>query len=166
MIKKLPITILIALFPFLIMAAILLAVYLGTFRKFGLLAVFIALFLALIITVASVAGLIHMIVTWKAREALLANLIIKILYIPVHAFLYLLALAMGNPFLFLLIPVPVIISVMFLGFTGTVALPGIIKGYRDGAYQLPAAVIFCLFSYWYLADIAIAVIAYVKSRKR
>lgn len=165
MIKKILITVLLALVPFLIIGIVLLSLYLGIFQKFGGFAVPIALILILLVTIASVAGLIHMIIRWEAGEVSLANLVIKIIYAPIHALLYLIMMGMGNPFLFMLMPLPLIISLILMTFTGTLSLPAVIKGYANGNYRLPAAVIFCLLSYCYMADLIAAVIVFIKTRR-
>ena len=152
MIKKILITVLLALVPFLIIGIVLLSLYLGIFQKFGGFAVPIALILILLVTIASVAGLIHMIIRWEAGEVSLANLVIKIIYAPIHA-------------LFMLMPLPLIISLILMTFTGTLSLPAVIKGYGNGNYRLPAAVIFCLLSYCYMADLIAAVIVFIKTRR-
>lgn len=163
--RKLPI-LFIAFFPYLI-ALVTYFIFRNEVSKSSLTTFAVSIsVLVLFFAIVSIAVIIHMIFKWEAQEALLANLIVKAVYIPIHLALFFLMMAMGNPFLFIFMFLPVLISMVFMGVTGTVALAGIVKGYRKGTYRLSTAIIFGILSYCYIVDIIIAIVTYVKTKRR
>ena len=54
---------------------------------------------------------------------------------------------------------------MLLCATGVIAVAGIIKGYYEKKYTLPVAIVYGILSFFYIIDIAAAILAYQKSKK-
>ena len=120
----------------------------------------------IILFIVYIPTLICMICKWKSKTVMLINLLIKIIYIPVHFVLFLLIGAFGNPFLLILMPIPFIISIMFMGMTGTLSVAANINAYKSGNYKLSNAIIYSLLSYCYIVDIVVAIITFVKVNKK
>ena len=112
----------------------------------------------------AILAIIFIVFKWNEKDALLFNLLVKIVYIPVHLILFVVMLGMGNPFLFMLMFIPLIISLMFMGITGTIALAGIISGYRIGIFKLSTSIIYGILSYCFIIYVIVAIIAYIKAR--
>ena len=112
-----------------------------------------------------VATLICIVCKWDSRSVMLINLLMKIIYIPVHSVLLLLAGAMANPFLLVLMPIPFFMSVVFMAMTGTISVAANVNFYRNGNYKFSRAFVYSLLSYCYVADIVVAIITYINARK-
>lgn len=125
--------------------------------------IIMATIMIMIFLISFIATIIHMIFTWDSKNVLFFNLLIKLVYLPLHLILFIIMGGMANPFLLILIPVPLIISSIFMGITGTIFVVAIIKDYRN--YKLSKIVIYCLLSYCYITDIIIAIMAYIKATK-
>ena len=119
-----------------------------------------AAIMIILFVVSIIMTVIDVISKWNSKTALLFNLLLKIIYVPVHIVLFLIMGGMGNPFLFLFMGIPLMISGMFMGITGTIAVVAIIKGYREEKYRLSKTIVYSILSYCYIADIVVAVMAY------
>ena len=106
--------------------------------------VIITIIMFIVFLIIYVIMIICMIFKWKPKTAMLINLLIKITYVPVHLILFLIMGGKANPFLVVLMPIPFIISIMFMGITGTVSLVAIIRAYKNGNYKLSKAIIYVL----------------------
>jgi len=135
------------------------------FQKTFMTFVIMAVIMIMLFFVSFIITMISMIFRWEPKTALFFNLLMKIVYFPVHLILFIIMGGLANPFLLVLIPVPFIISCMFMGITGTISVAEIIRGYRNGNYKLSKAIICSLLSYCYIIDIIIAVILYIKANK-
>ena len=163
--KKIPI-IFIALFPYLF--ALLTYIIFSESKVLGELELIKFAIMTIIMIMLVILNLIITIIVLAKKEfrsVQIINLILKIIYIPAHIFLIFLSSAMANPFLLLVMWIPIAISFALMGITGTVGLVGIIKGYLDKRYSLGGAIIFSILSYLYIFDIVIAIIVCIKARK-
>ena len=106
--------ILIITFPYLICLLTILTFTSGENFLFPLLALIILLGLFFI---SFISVVIDMFLKWKTKKVLSFALSLKLVYIPIHIVLFLIAGGMGNPFLFWLMPVPLAISYFLLRTT-------------------------------------------------
>lgn len=120
----------------------------------------------LLFMISFIVTLLFMIFKEKLKTITFSNMLIKILYIPVHLVILILAGALGNPFLFWAIPIPLAVSAGFMGVTGTIALIVAVKGYKAGDYKLSTAVLYSVLSYVYICDVVVSIIMFIKSRKK
>lgn len=155
-------TSLIILFPYLF---ILLTYAIITAEKSFMTYVMLTIIMIILFLIIYVITIIDMFRKWKLKTSMIINMLIKITYVPLHLILFIIMGAMANPFLFVLMPVPFIISVMLMGVTGTVSVVAIIKAYRNGNYKLSKAITYSLLSYCYIVDIIIAIMIYIKANK-
>ena len=116
--------------------------------------------------ISFIITIVFMIFKEKLKTITFSNMLIKILYIPVHLVILILAGALGNPFLFWAIPIPLAISAGVMGVTGTIALIAAVKVYKEGEYKLSTAVLYSVLSYVYICDVVVSIIMFIKSRKK
>lgn len=127
--------------------------------------VFMTATMTILFVVSLIMTVIDLISKWELKTSLLYNLWLKIVYVPIHLLLFLIIGGMGNPFLFLFMGIPFGMSCMLMGVTGTMAVIGIVKGFRNGNYKFGKAVVYSILSYCYIADIVVAVMAYSNNLK-
>ena len=70
--------------------------------------------LVMVFLIIYIMMLFSMFFKWDIKTSILSNLLIKIAYIPVYCILFLLSALMGNPFTFFLMPIPLMISFIFM----------------------------------------------------
>lgn len=154
-------------FPYVIFAMLLICTDVVDIVDMGVLIVFsvTSILVSTAFVIAVIVTAIKMVFKWNSEKALFYNTAVKIVYVPAHLMLFFAASMMGNPFLFAFMFVPIVISFMLLCATGVIAVAGIIKGYYEKKYTLPVAIVYGILSFFYIIDIAVAILAYQKSKK-
>ena len=114
--------------------------------------------------VTLLTGLIH---KWSAREFLKANMIIKLVHIPAYVLIFIIGLlAMITIFTMAISFLLMLFDFLTIVISGMIGLGGVIRAYQDKSLSRGMAVLYGILQFIYVADVAIAVIAYLQAGKR
>lgn len=160
--KKIPV-ILIMLFPYIF--ALLIYQCLHS-QSQGKAIVWLVLAMAImgLTVISEITTIIFLMIKGKIKNLTFVNLIIKVVYIPIHVLLNFLILAMCNPWLIWVTPILFIANCFLKGITGTMAVSGLVKLYKTKVYKLSTAIILGILSYCEIVDLIIAIVIDRKSR--
>lgn len=149
----------IALFPYLLVLTIV-----GLISCDLIILVILLSVIELLLLFISMTGCLLGSLRGKSRSNLFWTLAVKLIHLPVHVLMILLTMGMMNPFLLVIAWLPLLLSFMLMGLSGTLSAGTAVNSFRLKEIGLGFLILFIVLGFLYIVDIIISIIRVVLSK--